>query len=114
MDVLYTGDIPSDYTFAVFSNDYITLYNKPSARNETLSYYRIYLNYDGFFFSTGNTTFGNNTTYFETVNTSDNWLYRPDIDKIFVVSFICILLFIFVFNIVTSIFKRGGVFSGLF
>lgn len=113
MDTLYTGDIPSDFKYAVFSNDYITLYNRPNATNETLPYYRIYKNYDCFLYSTGTTNFNFNTSVFTEIKTSDNWLYRGDIDKIFTVSFFCILLFVFVFNIVTSIFKKGGVFGGL-
>lgn len=113
MDTLYIGDIPSDYKYAIFSNDYITLYNQSSATNETLNYYRIYTNYDGFYYTTGSTEFRFNTTTFDEIKVSDNWLYRSDIDKIFTVSFFFILLFIFVFNIVTSVFKKGGVFGGL-
>ena len=44
MDKLYISDIPSEYHYVQLSNDYITLYNQPSAQNETLDYYRIYLN----------------------------------------------------------------------
>ncbi len=113
MDTLYIGDIPSDFKYAVFSNDYITLYNQPMAQNETLQYYRIYKNYDNFMYSTGTTNFNYNMTNFTEINVSDNWLYRGDIDKIFVVTFIICVLFIFVFNIATSVFKKGGVFGGL-
>lgn len=114
MDTLYIGDIPTDFKFAVFSNDYITLYNKSSANpNETLPYYRIYTNYENFMYSQGQTQFGYYAQNFEEIKTSNNWLYRNDIDKIFLVSFLFILLFIFVFNIVTSVFKKGGVFGGL-
>lgn len=113
MDTLFIGDIPSDYRYAVFGNNYITLYNKPSARNETLSYYRIYTTNNGFFYSTGDTYFGNNINTFQQVEVSNNWLYRSDIDKIFTVCFIIFFMFIFLFNIVTSMFKKGGVFGGL-
>lgn len=113
MDTLYIGDIPSDFKYAVFSNDYITLYNQPTAQNETLPYYRIHKNYDNFMYSTGFTNFGYNSTSFTEISVSDNWLYRGDIDKIFNVSFIIVILFIFTFNIVTSVFKKGGVFGGL-
>lgn len=114
MDTLYIGDISSDYHYAVFSDGYITLYNQPSGFNETLNYYRIYTTNNGFFYSTGVTDFGRyQTTIFTDINVSNNWLYRTDIDKIFLVCFIIILLFLFVFNIVTSVFKKGGVFGGL-
>lgn len=114
MDTLYIGDIPSEYHFATFSNGYITLYNKPSAYNETLNYYRIYTTNNGFFYSTGAQSFSRyDTTYFQDINVSNNWLYRNDIDKIFIVCFIIFFMFIFVFNIATSVFKKGGVFGGL-
>lgn len=113
MDYLYVGDIPTEFSYAVYGSNYVTLYAQSSARNEVLPYYRVYLNYNGFYYSSGTTTFGNTTTTFDPIKTTNNWLYRSDIDKIFVVSFICILLFIFIFNIVTSVFKKGGVFGGL-
>lgn len=114
MDTLYIGDIPLDYKYAQFSNGYITLYNKPIGSNETLNYYRIYTNCDGFYYSQGAQNFGNyNTTYFQEIKVSDNWLYRQDIGSIFLVCFISIILFIFTINIITSFFKKGGVFSGL-
>ena len=114
MDTLYIGDIPSEYKYAQFSSDYITLYNKPSASNETLNYYRIY-DKEGFYYSQGTQNFGSyNTTYFTEIPVSNDWLYRQDIDKIFTVCFIIFFMFIFIFNIATSIFKKGGVFGGLF
>lgn len=115
MDTLYTGDIPQDFHYASFGNGYIDLYNKPQGHNETLNYYRVYTNNNGFFYTTGTTSFGQYyTTSFQDISVSNDWLYRSDIDKIFIVCFIIFLMFIFVFNIVTSVFKRGGVFGGLF
>lgn len=113
MDTLFIGDIPADFKFAVFSNGYVDLYNQPYAQNTSLPYYRIYLNNNGFYYNEGVHNFGYSETSFQEIKTSNNWLYRSDIDKIFTVCFFCILLFIFVFNIVTSVFKRGGVFGGL-
>ena len=49
MDTLYIGDIPKEYCYAVFSNDYVTLYNKPVLHNETVDFYRIYFNAPRFF-----------------------------------------------------------------
>lgn len=114
MDTLYIGDIPTEYHYAVFSNDYITLYNTNFLYNGTYDYYRIYTNLGGFYYVQGQTTIGNyNSITVQNVNVSDNWLYRQDIDKIFLVVFILCILFVFVFNIVTSVFKKGGVFGGL-
>ncbi len=114
MDTLYVGDIPLEYHYAVFNNGYITLYNKPSAINENLYYYRVYTNNNGFYYSTGYQSFSRyDTTYFQDIKVSNDWMYRTDIDKIFIVCFIIFFMFIFVFNIVTSMFKKGGVFGGL-
>lgn len=113
MDTLYIGDIPPDYHYAVFSNDYIRLYRVPSAQNTTVDYYQIYTNYEGFFYSTGSQTVGNTRVYYNDISVSNDWLYRSDIDKIFTVVFIIILMFLFVFNIATSSIKKGGVFGGL-
>lgn len=114
MDTLYTGNIPQDFKYAVFYDDYVRVFNEPSAQNQTLSYYDIYISYPGFYYRTGSQSFGQYTrTYFTEIPVSNNWLYRQDIDKIFVVCFIIFFMFIFVFNIVTSVIKKGGVFGGL-
>lgn len=112
MDTLYIGDIPNSYHYAVFGSDYITLYDRVPSSNSSLQYYRIYNN-NGFYYTTGITNFGVNPTSVTNINVSDNWLYRRDISDIFTVSFIFVILFVFVFNIVTSVFKKGGVFGGL-
>lgn len=115
MDKLYIGEIPLDYKYAVFSNGYITLYNEPSGYNETLPYYRIYTTNNGFYYSQGTQNFSQyQQTYFTEIEVTNEWLYRTDVDKIFIVCFIIFFMFIFVFNIVTSIYKKGGVFGGLF
>lgn len=115
MDSLYIGDIPEEYHYAVFSSDYITLYNTDNFNsNRTYDYYRIYTNLGGFYYGQGVTVVNNYSTInVQDINVSNNWLYRQDIDKIFIVVFIICILFIFVFNIVTSVFKKGGVFGGL-
>lgn len=113
MDTLFVGNIPLEYRYASFSNGYITLYNNSVGHNNTLHYYRIYTNNNGFFYSEGDQTFGQSYSYFSAINVSDNWLYRSDIDKIFIVCFIIFFMFLFVFNIMTSSIKKGGVFGGL-
>lgn len=114
MDTLYICDIPSDYHYAVFSSDYITLYNQPSAQNQTLHYYRLYDSSLGYYYSQGDQSFGQyNRTYFTDVPVSNDWLYRHDLDSIFICVFICVLFFIFLFNIMTSCVKKGGLFGGL-
>lgn len=114
VDTLYIGDIPSDYHYFVVGTNYIRLFNKSFGRNESLKYYQIYTNTEEFLYTEGSQTFSNNTiTYFTDVNVSSNWMYRKDIDKIFTVVFIIVLMFLFCFNIITSCIKKGGIFSGL-
>lgn len=115
MDKLYIGDIPQDYVYADFNVNYIDLYNKRYPNNgDSLTYYRIYTNYKGFYYSTNNRQFGYNTNVeFVPINTTNNILYRNDIDSIFVCTFIIAIFGIFLINIVTSIVKSHGLLGGL-
>lgn len=114
-DKIYIGkDIPSDYKYAQFSGDYITLYNQPNARNETLTYYRIYFKYSYDTFVTGSQSFGNYETTFTEVQTSQEFFDRPDSYKIIFNWFIIVFCCIWLFNIVTSSINKGGVLGGLF
>lgn len=114
MDKLYIGEISSDFHYAQFGNNYIDLFNKESAYNETLTYYRIYTNYQGFYYSVGTRSFGQyNYTNFDNIEVSNEWVYRNDCDKIFVVVFICIIGWVWLLNLFTSVVKRGGLFGGL-
>lgn len=114
MDKLYISDIPSEYHYAQISNDYITLYNQPSAQNETLDYYRIYLNVSPGFYVTGEQSFSNyNRTYFTDVEVSNSVWDRTDLDGILTSVFILAFLGVFLINLVTSIIKKGGILGGL-
>ena len=113
MDTLYIGDIPSDYHYAVFSNGYITLYDRASATNQTLNYYRIYTTNNGFYYSTGTTNFSYTTQYFTDIKVSNDWHYRTDVDKIYCVAFISILCICWLINLVSETVKKGGAFGGL-
>lgn len=114
MDTLFIGDIPLDYKYAVFSNGYITLYNKSSARNETLNYYRIYTTNNGFYYSLGTQTFGNTRSVFTPVNVSDNICYRTDFDSIVIMVFCFVIFGLWLLNFITSCIRKGGVLGGLF
>lgn len=115
MDELYVGDIPLDFQYAVFSNGYITLYNQPSARGETLPYYRIYTNNNGFYYSTGETQFSSySTTTFQPVNVTNSFWYRWDISGILVCTFVIAIFYFWIINLFTSIIRRGGILGGLF
>lgn len=114
-DVLYIGDIPDSFCYAVFSNGYVTLYDQPSATNTTLPYYRIYFNDNSFNYSEGMQSFGQyNTTVFQKVEVSNKFYYRRDFDSILICTFIISIFFLFITNIITSFIKKGGVLGGLF
>lgn len=114
MDVLYIGSIPSQYHYAVWGNDYVTLYNRPTAQNITLPYYRIYFNAPGFYYSQGTTTVGQQTQTYQDISVSDKWVYRKDSVNILLFSFIVVLSSVWLINLFTSVFKKGGVLGGLF
>lgn len=115
MDVLYTGSIPDEFHYAVFSNDYVTLYDRPNAQNITLPFYRIYFNASGFYYSQGTTTFSQyNSTTFENIQVSDKWYYRKDSLNILLFTVVIFVSTLWIVNLFTSIFKKGGVLSGLF
>lgn len=116
MDTLYIGDIPSDYHFAEFNNNYIDLYNTDVILpNHSYTYYRVYLYDNSFYYDvntlqTGSWTNQYNLTY---VQTSSSTVYRRDFDSICFITFCFVLLGIFLLNLITSIIRKGGVLGGL-
>lgn len=113
-DKLYTSDIPSDYHYVSFSNDYFEVYNRPSAYNTTLHYYRFYYKYSPGVYVEGDRTFSSyNTTYFEDYPTSSKVWDRPDLPNILTATLIIALFGLFLINLVTSIVKKGGILGGL-
>lgn len=113
-DTLYISDIPEEYHFADFNDWYVDLYNQPSARNETLTYYRIYYNCSPGTYVTGTRTFGSyNTTYFDDYPVSGEVWYRPDLDGILTCVFIIAFFGAFLINLITSIVKKDGLLGRL-
>lgn len=112
MDKLYTGDIPKDYKYILLYDGYIYLYNQPQAENETINCYKIDNN-NGFLYCR-DTLEISDLTNFELVETSSHHYDRTDFFNILCTSCIFALIIIFITNIVTSFFKKGGVFYGLF
>ena len=117
MDKLYIGDIPSDFHYAEFNNNYIDLYNVPFLQaNRDYTYYRIFL-YDNTFLyqkleeSTGNYYYNKDL---ENVVVTDNVMYRRDIDSILIITLSFAVVGIWLINLVTSFVKKGGVLGGLF
>lgn len=91
MDKIYTNPdvIPSDYVFGEITDNYITLYNKPSFHNETATYYRIYYKYSSDLVVSGTQTFGQyySVTY-PRLPISHDVQDRPDFVNILVITLI--------------------------
>ena len=113
MDTLYIGDIPKEYHFAVYGSNYIDLYNTSNLQG-TLDFYRVYL-YDNLFAYEQRTTTYSQYFYStaQNIDVTDNYIYRRDYPSIVGISFVSIILIVFLFNIVSSSFKRGGLLGGL-
>lgn len=113
MDKLYIGDIPKEYHYAVYGSNYIDLYNTPNL-NTNLDYYRVYL-YDNLFaYEQRNARYtALNPSYAQNIEVTDNYMYRRDYPSIISISFVSIILIVFLFNIISSGFKRGGLLGGL-
>lgn len=114
MDTLYTGDIPKEYHFARFGNGYIDLFNTDVLHNNVYNYYRIYTNTNGFYYSYNTVSYSQyNTDYTTNIEVTDNIQYRSDFSNIMVMTFIFVLFGVFLFNIISSFIRKGGLLGGL-
>lgn len=107
------SDVPAEFCYlGNFTNTYFDLYNSANPVGSNVPYYRIYYNYDDNFYLQSFTNFpnyaNNNYPYVETTNSIYNSISNF---KYFIVAFVVIFFLVFVCNVVTSIFKRGGIFS---
>lgn len=114
MDTFYIGDIPHDFHYAIFNANYVDLYNTPVLYDNTnYTYYRVYLNSDYFYYD-----IFNRNTYQQTqlvdVKVSNNVAYRKDFDSIVVLVFIFAIFGVWLFNLLTSCIRKGGLLGGLF
>ena len=115
MDTLYVGDIPKDYHYALFNNGYIDLYNTDRLHNDTYTFYRVYTNAGGFYYRTYEQTYSQyNTTYAQDINVTDNKCYRQDFPSILFMTICFALIGIWLFNLITSLIRKGGLLGGLF
>lgn len=115
MDKVYIGDsIPADYHFALFGNGYIDLYNTDVLQNGTFDYYRIYTNNNGFYYSHNSQRYSlTSDTRATLVGVTNNVCYRHDFPNIMIMTLIFVLFGLFLFNIVTSLIRKGGLLGGL-
>lgn len=114
MDKLYIGDIPENYKFARFGSNYIDLFDRQTLTNGQFHYYRVYF-YDNYFvYTEDNYNVGSyNVVTLQEVPVTNDWHYRRDLDSIYTCVFLVILLITFVFNVLSSMIRKGGVLGGL-
>lgn len=116
MDKLYVGDIPQEYHFAKFSNNYIDLYNSNVLLpNTTYTFYRVYLYDNLFFYDTLQTTTSSyySSTYTTEIETTNDVHYRRDFSSILIITLIIAVFGIWLFNILSSAIRKGGGLGGL-
>lgn len=115
MDKVYIGNsIPSSYHYAIFGNGYIDLYNTEVLQNGTFDYYRIYTNNNGFYYKHDSQRYSlTSETRATIVGVTDNFCYRQDFPNIMIMTFIFVLFGIFLFNIISSFIRKGGLLGGL-
>lgn len=116
MDKLYIGDIPQEYHYAQFNNNYIDLYNTSVINNNTTyTYYRVYMYDNQFMYEKLNTTTG--SYYYSRTNTdievTNDIMYRRDMPNILLMTCIFVLIGVWLINLVTSFVKKGGILGGL-
>lgn len=114
MDTLYIGDIPSEFQYAIFNNGYIDLYNTNVLHNNTYQSYRIFTNVNGFYYEPRSVTVGQyTTTYTRQINVSDKTVYRQDFPSILFMTLVISVFGIWLFNLITSVIRKGGLLGGL-
>lgn len=115
-DKIYVpSDVPSDYVYGSINNYYVDLYNKPSFQQETTTYYRIYYGYSSGLVSQYTRTFtGYSPTTFERLPVSSSVFDRPDFINILTITLLLTVCGIWLFNLITSFIRKGGLFGGLF
>lgn len=116
MDKVYIGEnIPADYHYALFGNNYIDLYNTPNLRAGTFDYYRIYTNLNGFYYSHNSQYYSlTSDTTATIVGVTDKVIYRPDFFNIVFLTLAFTFIGVWLLNLITSIIRKGGVLGGLF
>lgn len=116
MDKVYIGQqIPAEYHYALFGNGYIDLYNTAELKGGTLDYYRIYTNAGGFYYKHDSQYYSlTSNTIATLIGVTDKVFYRQDFNSIVVTTFIIALFGVWLFNLLTSLIRKGGLLGGLF
>lgn len=115
-DKIYIPDsVPDGFVYGTINNYYVDLFNKPSFQQETATYYRIYYSYSSGLVTTNTRTFtGYNPTTYEQLPVSRSVFDRPDFFNILTITLLLTVCGIWLFNLITSFIRKGGLFGGLF
>ena len=109
--------IADTYKYIVPSGDYVDIYDTNYlSPNSTYTFYRVYNDLDSDLYQTlerqtNNYSYGSINAI--EINPSHNYIYRNDYPHILFIVCIYVLIFTILFNIFTSIIKKGGLLSGL-
>ena len=114
MDKLYIADISTEYCYADFHENYIDLYKQSEFNQyDVVDYYRLYFNVSPGTYQHLYRVIEEETTAYQAYDVTNDWVYRSDVTDIFTTVFLFIVFFLFLFNIVTSFLKKGGLLGGL-
>lgn len=115
MDTIYIGDIPEQFHYARFGNNYIDLFDTNHLNNnQTYTYYRIYM-YDNLFeYDVRTQQGGYYSEILQDVSVSQNKVFRRDFGDICIIVALMVGFGVWLLNLMTSIIRKGGVLGGLF
>lgn len=115
MDTIYIGDIPEQFHYARFGNNYIDLFDTDRLNNnQTYTYYRIYMFDNLFEYDVRTQQGGYYSEILQDVSVSQNKVYRRDFGDICIIVALMVGFGIWLLNLMTSIVRKGGVLGGLF
>lgn len=115
-DKIYIPDsVPDGFIYGTINNYYVDLFNKRQFQNETAPYYRIYYGYSSGLVGEYTRSFSSySPTVFEELPVSRSVFDRPDFINILTITLLITVCGLWLFNLITSFIRKGGVFGGLF
>ena len=113
IDKLYIADVSSDYHFVRYNGDTYDLFSTDNPNGAT-TFYRFYPKFGVGIYTEITTNITSDISYdLHNVQVSNSFLSRPDSSNILTTFLIICIFCCIIFNIFTSVVKRGGVLSGL-
>ena len=115
-DKIFTSDIPKDFNFLMITNTGYKLYNTDTFEDgEVYEYYEFFTSLSGntyvHGFDSPTSVSQHNKVY--QIQVTDDVFYRTDIHDILNTTFIFVLGFIFLINLITCMIRRNSLLGGL-